>query len=248
MSPVWNQPSARAPPRSPSRCCSSRGRSLPPLSRISPSSAISHGAAGDRPADRADLHRVRPVDRRAGGRLGQAVALVDRDADSRGRSGRAAHRAARRRRSRRSPCRRGRRAACRRRARRRPGAGTSSAARCHDVAVEGLAVVDRDPLGEVEDRALAVGVRPLLRGVVDLLEHPRHRQHERRLERGEVRHQVLDVGGVAHPHPALHAADLDDPGEDVRERQEQQRRLVVAEHLLETLGGGRSRRTGSCRG
>src|SRR6266550_1507027 len=45
--------------------------------------------------------------------------------------------------------------------------------------VQRLAVGDRDLFGQVEDAALAVGVRALLGGVVDLLEHPGHRQHER---------------------------------------------------------------------
>ena len=43
----------------------------------------------------------------------------------------------------------------------------------------------------------------------------------------QVGEQVLDVGAVAEPGPGLHAADLDDPREHVRQRQEQQRRGVV---------------------
>ena len=46
------------------------------------------------------------------------------------------------------------------------------------------------------------------------------------LELGEVVEQVLDVGRVAQPDPCLDAADLDDPGEDVGQRQEQQRRRL----------------------
>ena len=38
----------------------------------------------------------------------------------------------------------------------------------------------------------------------------------------EVRHQVLDVVAVRHPDPGLDAAALDDPGEHVCQRQEQQ--------------------------
>ena len=63
-------------------------------------------------------------------------------------------------------------------------------------AVQRLAVPDRHPLGPVEDGALAVCVGPLPGGVVDLLEHPRHGQHERRPEVLQGGHQVLGVGAV----------------------------------------------------
>src|SRR4051812_37268846 len=186
------------------------------------------GHTRDRSADGADLQRVRTVAGCAGRGLGEAVALVDRHADAaievtepsperRTAGDRRLHPAPER-------CtklgvdkrveetvRRLQREALKR------------------VAVERLAVGDRDPLGEVEDRPLAVGVRLLLRLVVDLLEHSRHRQDERRLERREVGQQVLDVRGVTHPDPVLHATDLDDPCEHVRQRQEQQGGLVGSE-------------------
>ena len=99
--------------------------------------------------------------------------------------------------------------------------------------VERRGVVDGDLLGAVEDLALAVPVRLLLGRVVDLLEHPRHRQDERRLEGGEVRQQVLDVRAVTHAGAALDAGDLDQPGEDVGQREEQQRRALFVEQLGE---------------
>jgi hypothetical protein len=63
----------------------------------------------------------------------------------------------------------------------------------------------------------------LLGAVIDLLEHPRHREDERGPERGERGQQLAGVRTVPEHNPALDAAHLDDPGEDVRERQEQQR-------------------------
>ena len=61
---------------------------------------------------------------------------------------------------------------------------------------------------------------------------------KRRPERLQVGEQVLDVGAVAEPGPGLHAADLDDPREHVRQRQEQQRRGVVGgEELVELVHG-----------
>src|SRR5699024_5652475 len=74
----------------------------------------------------------------------------------------------------------------------------------------------------IEDLTSAFGVR-LLAGVVeDLLEHPWNGQDERRLERRQLPHEVCDVGGVTESGPAAYAADLDDPSEDVGQRQEQQ--------------------------
>ncbi len=85
--------------------------------------------------------------------------------------------------------------------------------------------------------APAVGGRPLGGGVEDLLEDPRNRQHERRLELAEPVDEVRHVAGVAQAYPALHTADLDDPGEDVRQRQEQQGGGILVEELGQLVGG-----------
>jgi len=53
----------------------------------------------------------------------------------------------------------------------------------------------------------------LFRAVVDLLEHPRHGEDERGLERGQVGKQAGHAGGVPEYDPRLQAADLDDPRE-----------------------------------
>ena len=80
------------------------------------------------------------------------------------------------------------------------------------------------------------GVRLLPGAVVDLLEHPRHGQQERRLERAEVGQQVGQVRGVPEADAVLHAADLDDPREHVRQRQEQQGARVVVPHARDERG------------
>jgi hypothetical protein len=68
-------------------------------------------------------------------------------------------------------------------------------------------------------------------GVVDLLEHPRYREHESRLELLQRRYQVLHVGGVAQPAAGVHRGVLDQPGERVGQRQEQQRGGTLVEQL-----------------
>src|SRR5262249_29017779 len=79
----------------------------------------------------------------------------------------------------------------------------------------------------VEDPAPRLGGGALRGGVEDLLEHPGYGEHERRLETPEVSGQVLDVGAVAEPDPRLDSADLDDPREDMGQREEHQRGGVL---------------------
>ena len=99
--------------------------------------------------------------------------------------------------------------------------------------IERFAIRDRDGLRAIEDLALAIGMGALLGGVVNLLEHPGDGQNEGRLERRKVREQVFDVGGVAHSGAGLHTADLDEPGEDVGQGQEQQGRPLGVEQFRE---------------
>ena len=106
------------------------------------------------------------------------------------------------------------------------------------AAVLGARPLDRGPRGAVEQGTAAVGGGPLRGGVEDLLEDPRHRQHERRLELAEPVDEVEHVAGVAQPHPSLDAADLDDPGEDVGQRAGRAAwRRPSLEQLVELLGG-----------
>ena len=79
-------------------------------------------------------------------------------------------------------------------------------------------------------------VRLLLRAVVDLLEHPRHGEHERRLELGEVVEQVLHVRRVAERAADVQRPDLDHAAEDVRDRQEQQGGGRLVEEAAEDVG------------
>ncbi|CPU66021.1 Uncharacterised protein [Mycobacteroides abscessus] len=85
----------------------------------------------------------------------------------------------------------------------------------------------------VEDLALGAGPGLLLGGVVDLLEHARHGEQERRVERAEVRDEVLRVPGVREDRVRRDDDDLDEPGEHVRERQEEQGACAVG---VEDLG------------
>jgi hypothetical protein len=66
--------------------------------------------------------------------------------------------------------------------------------------------------------------------VEDLLEDVRHREEERRLERGQVGQQGgrVQLRLVAEADPAADRRDLHHPPEDVRQRQEQQGRRLVA--------------------
>ena len=101
---------------------------------------------------------------------------------------------------------------------------------------EGLAVGDGRGLGHVEDAALAVVVRLDLGAVVDLLEHPRHREQEVRLEARQLGGELLRVGEVADDVAVLLGGALDDAGEDVREREEQQRRVAGLHEVAERVG------------
>ena len=89
--------------------------------------------------------------------------------------------------------------------------------------VQGARVDDRGLRGALEDRALAARGGLLLGRVVDLLEHARHGEDERRPEGREVLDQRAGVGGVAEDRAGRDAEHLDEPGEHVRQRHEQQR-------------------------
>ena len=193
-----------------------------------------HAHPADGAPDRTDPQRVRTVHAHAGGRLGQPVALVDGDADA---VEEVAQPLAER------------RTAGDRRLAPTTQRGAQLAVhepveqrvlhlehRRHRAAFLRLRVADRDALGEVEDLAVAPGVRLLLGRVVDLLEHARDAEHERRLERGEVGEQVLDVGGMPEHAARCQRADLDHAAEDVRDRDEQQGRGSRVEQLGKVAG------------
>ena len=193
------------------------------------------GDARQRTPDGADPQRVLAVGGDGGAGLGEPVALVDRDADAaeevpdalaeRGPPG---HRAAA-----------------------LSAEGVTELAVDQPVEqrvsgaqqqagpgpVEGGAVGHRGGLGEVEDPPLAALVGLLLGRVVDLLEHPRHRQHEVRLEAGQLRGQARGVGEVADDVAVLLGGDLHDPGEDVGQRQEEQRRVAGLHQRPEDVAG-----------
>ncbi len=97
---------------------------------------------------------------------------------------------------------------------------------------------DRGLGGPVEDRAATLGGGLLRGGVEDLLEDPRHGEDEGGLELLEVGQQVLDVGAVPQAGALLDRTDLDDPGEDVGQRQEEQRGGALGvEEGVELVGG-----------
>ena len=187
-------------------------------------------------ADRADLEVLRQPHGAGGRGLGQAVALVDRDAD-------AAEEVTQPGAQRGTAEDRGGAAAAERGAQLavhqpveqgvlepqgKPGtAGVLRLAPCH-----------RGRLGNREDPALALLACLLHGAVVDLLEHPWHREHQGRPEFGQVGQQFLHVGRVADGGPRVEATDLDRPGEDVRERQEQQDLGVGVEQLRSTGAHG----------
>ncbi len=76
--------------------------------------------------------------------------------------------------------------------------------------------------------------------VEDLLEDAGDGQHERGLEDREVGQQVLDVGRMAEDDALGDAADLDQPGENVGQRQEEQgRRAFDLEEPIEPARHGR---------
>ena len=100
----------------------------------------------------------------------------------------------------------------------------------------------------LEDPALAVVAGVLFGGVVDLLEHPRYRHHQGRLEDREGGNEVLDVAGEPEGDLARERRDGDGARQHVREREEdehpfalvQQRREAVlgAADLVEQVGMG----------
>ena len=191
---------------------------------------------GDRLADGADPLLVGEVDGECGRGLGEAVALQHREPDAAEEVGEPlAERCTTRDGVLRAAAERGAQLGVDEPVEQ---AMTGAEQRAGATPVLGLAVGDGGPDRRVEDLAAAVGDGALARGVEDLLEDARHGEDEGRLEGGEVGDQVLDVGGVPEPDPALDAADLDDPREDVRQREEQQgARVVELEQLLEHAGG-----------
>ena len=244
---MWNQPSRRAPRRSP-RVVPVAAKHVD-AARRAPRRRRRSGRRRRAAAGRRCRSCLRPgvftVGRR--GVSVRPVALEDGDADAAEevaepgaeRSAAGDRVLARGRRARRAACRRpaGRRRACcgpQRQAR----AARCPAPRCRRSRVSAA---------PVEDLALAVGLRLGLGGVVDLLEDPRHGQDEGRPERGQVVDQVLDVGGVAQPTRASRrSADLDQPGEDVRQRQEEQGASAVGADDARQPGDGVARVGGSC--
>ena len=196
--------------------------------RISPSSAILHLEPGHRPPTDAEGVLLGPVDAAAGGGLGQAVALEDEHAGGVEELGDLARQ---------------------RRAARDEEADAPAQNRLdlpeHQSGCD--AILERQPernrlvallvLGDLLARRENAQSKMLLlarrRGVavaedaeIDLLEHARHRAHEGRPHLGEV---VLDLGDRLGERDARALGDrgpLEDLGEDVRHRQEQE--LLVA--------------------
>src|SRR5271170_836687 len=93
--------------------------------------------------------------------------------------------------------------------------------------IQGLAVRDGDPDGPAEDGTLALTVGLLLCAVEDLLEDPGHGEDEGGTERGQRGQDVGQRGAVPEDDASFDAADLDDPGEDMRERKEEQRTGIL---------------------
>ena len=181
-SPVWNQPSALERLGGRLLVAPVAGEHLAAAEQQLAVVGDAHGGAGQRPADGADLVRVGQVDGQRGGGLGQAVALEHREPDA---AVEVAEPVAERRAAGdgvRGTGRRAPRAACRRPAGRRPRAAPGPRRRARPV-VEPARVGDRGLGGAVEDLAAPVGRGPLRGRVEDLLEHPRHREHERRAGR-----------------------------------------------------------------
>ena len=221
-SPVWNQPSPSSDLGGGRLVVPVAGEDLAALEAAARRRRRPAPRAGQRPADGADLDGVGQVDGERRGGLGQAVALEHGQPDAavevaepvaeRGAAGDGVLAAAAE--------------GVAQLAVDEPGEDRVLGAdgQRRPAPVEPARVGDGGLGGAVEDRAAAVGGGPLRGGVEDLLEDPRHGEHERRPERLEVGDEVLDVGAVAEPGAGLHAADLDDPGEHVGQRQEQQRR------------------------
>ncbi len=235
MSPVWNQPSRMASAVA-VVVAAVAGEQVDAAQADLAVVGDAHVDAGQGRTDRADPHLAGAVDGGRGGGLGEAVALEDGDPDAavevaeagaeRSAAGDgvlhlAAHRLTQ--------------LAVDQLV--EDGVAQPQAQR-HAAGILRLRPGDGGRGGPVEDLALAAGLGLGLGGVVDLLEDPRHRQDEGRLERREVVEQRLDVGRVPHPHPGRHRQHLDEPGEHVRERQEEQGGGALGlDHLGELLGG-----------
>ena len=230
MSPVRNQPSVERLGGGVRVVRGSRANTTGPRTRTSPSSAIRTDSPGQRPTDGADPLRRHRVDRHRRAGLGQAVALEHRDADAAEEVPEPHRRAGRCPTPPRGPARRARPAAAGRPTRRTAHGAAAARGRdrrrrsasLHATAVAAAASKIL-PLPAVEG--------PAPRAVVDLLEHPRHGEQDRRPEGAEVVEQVLGVGGVAEHGARLERRALDDLAEHVRERQEQQDRAVDVEQL-----------------
>ncbi|MDF9872869.1 hypothetical protein OKW18_005007 [Streptomyces pratensis] len=194
-----------------------------------------HHRARQRLADRTDLLPVPRVEGRGGARLGEAVALQHREADTaeevaeplaqRGASGDRVLAAAAEHRAQLAEHQLVEDLVLDPQARRRAFRGAQR-----------TAVGDRRVGGPVEDLPLAVGLRLGARRVVDLLEHPRHTEDQRRPERGQFVGEVLDVRHAAELDRGHHRGDLDQPAEDVGGGEEEQDgTLARTEEGLEPL-------------
>ena len=188
--------------------------------------------ARDRPAHGADLLRVGGVGVGRGAGLGQAVAFQDVDAapaeevpelraERRGRAPGVLHL---------TPERRAQFGVD------EPAEqGVLQAQRERGTAVpQRTAVGDGGGLGPGEDPAVALGGGLAPGAVVSLLPQPRHRQHGRRLERRQFGDGVGHVG-QAQDGARVDGTVLDELGVAMRQRQEQQCRVVFAEHPLEPV-------------
>ncbi len=245
---IFRKPSSSSEPRSPVLNQPSANASLGGL-LVAPVAAEHHAAAhqqlavvGDAHAvarqqrsDRADFDLADLVDRDGRAGLGEAVALVDGQA----------HTPVEVTQPRAQRCAAGDRrvaVATQRRAqlvvdepveKRMLGAQQQPGA----AAVVGLAPVDRSLHGLREDRSLAVVGGVLLSRVVDLLEHPGHRHHHRRLEHREHRQQVLDVAGEADGDLVGERGQRQRPGQHMGQWQEDQQPLPFVQQRREALLG-----------
>ncbi len=91
--------------------------------------------------------------------------------------------------------------------------------------IPGSTPIDRRLRGELEDRPLAVVGGILFRGVVDLLENPRYRNHNGGFEHRKQWQQILDVAGESDGHLAGEGRQGKRPGQHVGQWQEDQQPL-----------------------
>ena len=198
----------------------------------SPSSAMREVDAGQRAADGADAQRLVVVDRRGGRRLGEAVALVDGDADAaeevaepvteRGAAGDGAEAAA------------------------AEGGAQLAVDQLVEQRVLGLAARGpAPPVSWARDQSMATWaalskILPLPSASALALAVLKTFSNTRGTARTNVGlnsprslDQVLHVRGVADDGAGLDRADLDDAGQHVRQRDEQQERAVDVEEPAE---------------